>query len=724
MGLFPQSITEGEELTLLNQQLIHFQQLVEQHPFPLLDHEDNNAKDDSGALAAVYGSNDPQVTQQDPSAAAPAVGGSYSSSSSSSSQLDPLTALMMEEQSKQERLQELDLRYRKERARRNRGATLQRRIVESEEYDENAVTLQIIDKDLHRLPSPSSQTTTSTTTSQQQQRRRALLRQVLFVYHCTTHPTPGYRQGMHEIASYLLHALEQEQEQHDNAILDDDNEMERAAAHTFALLCAVLEPMQPAFDVVVVTTTPTTTTVTPSSPTTGATSPTTTRAVGDNNNNNNNATRGTIMNEKQPLVALGRRILQWTGHYHPTLLLCLQQQVQVPPQLYLTKWIRLLYSRELQEPRVAVLPLWDFWFQQLQEQQHKQQQQTHLSPLPPPPPHGGPCNLLHVLEAPAVARLLLHAPQILSCEDPLHHLMNLPQQSPKSIAPWQTVTMELMQGKSTLSHVILTPPPPQPLHQAPPGHLPPPRDPQQQQQEIDVSGNSLLWNNPLSTLTATTACPAAAANPPSVLDPLHSQTSANTTTNGSFHNHTDEANSNQLFSSLSAGLKQTIQQAKSRTQSISKRIYHEWEQAQQQQQMNQNQHYPSTRKDTATASSSYNIFYRDSPQRRQEFGMDDVANNWYDMPATVASPPVANNNNSQRNSNQPSQHNAAELSLSSSSSILTMNLTVIQSFLTHVEQEKDITVPATVWQAMADLQQYAVGGPMVSSHHHNSSSSN
>ena len=83
----------------------------------------------------------------------------------------------MEEQTKQERLQELDLQYRKERAgRRRRGNSSV--IVESEEYDEAAVTLQIIDKDLQRLPPrpPSSASQQAVSIAS----RVALLRQVLF----------------------------------------------------------------------------------------------------------------------------------------------------------------------------------------------------------------------------------------------------------------------------------------------------------------------------------------------------------------------------------------------------------------------------------------------------------------------------------------------------------------------------------------------------------------
>ena len=183
---------------------------------------------------------------------------------------------------------------------------------------------------------------------------------------------------MHEIASHLLHAHELEHE----TTVDAPHERPAAAAHTFALLCAILDPLQPAFDVgVVVTasspTTATSTTESTSSSTLPTPSVASTRSPMSSTTTTTTSAAPTIV-DKQPLVALGRRVLQWTGRYHPHLILCVQHKVQVPPQLYLTKWIRLLYSRELETARTAVLPFWDAWLELTLEHAVAQQQQRSI----------------------------------------------------------------------------------------------------------------------------------------------------------------------------------------------------------------------------------------------------------------------------------------------------------------------------------------------------------
>ena len=69
----------------------------------------------------------------------------------------------------------------------------------------------IIEKDLNRLPHP-TETAGSASSSQtpENEERVNSLREILYIY-SQEHKQMGYRQGMHEIASYLLFCLEQEQ---------------------------------------------------------------------------------------------------------------------------------------------------------------------------------------------------------------------------------------------------------------------------------------------------------------------------------------------------------------------------------------------------------------------------------------------------------------------------------------------------------------------------------
>lgn len=523
-------ITSAEQQALLQRGRIQFQQLVDDHPYPV--EEEPVPIETNESIPEGEGTE--------------------------SNNVDPLTAMMMEEQSKQERMQELDLKYRKERAmRRNRGVDTQR-VIESEDYDETAVTLQIIDKDLARLP----QEATSPT------ERIDVLRQILFIYHCTTTPSPGYRQGMHEIASFLLLALEMEK----GGVLD-----EHAAADTYHLLCAVLKPLQPAFDV-------------------------------------------KEEMDKTPLVSLGKRIMQSTAMYHPALTQNLQQRLYIPPELFLTKWIRLLYGRELIKPFETVLDFWDFLFQSCRTYQK---------------------NLLAVLEAAAAARLLLHAPKILSEEDPQFFLMNLPAEGPKSIGPWKTVTAEILQAKvAPLSHVDTTlPPPPQPIINA--DAAPPPTN-------NNPIGNN-LWNQSLTALVSSASTP-----------------NLNKSNDGQ-----TEHQINPLFNSLSAGLKQTLESAKNKTQSISKRLAQEWEQHQQQQQQ-------------AHAEQQRNMINHQFSHQAQQGGYDVTyrRDGLYD-------PSVS-----------PRRHSQTEVL----GPDFQLQAAVIHNYLTYLEQEQGTAVPPEVWQAIADMR--------------------
>jgi hypothetical protein len=518
---------------VLAQQREDYQRLVEQHPFPGDDGEPHEGTVTDGTDVPT---------------------------ASAASQFDPLTAMLMEEQQKSERLQELDLKYRREKALRKRGqGNGSSRIMEDEAYDEAAAALQIIDNDLIRLPSPrtqrhvaapeSSPSSSSPSRNPHHYRgdnhptsdsddptmvdvvldnddttndddnyvsqRRAVLRQVLFVYTCQ-HPDPGYRQGMHEIASYLLHALQLDQEELLSALSATASDltatMEDLAADTYTMLVHILTAILPAYDV--------------------GPSP---------------------QSQCSPLPASSRRVLSilqpHSAVLHDTL-----TELDTPPQLYLTKWMRLLYSREV----THVLELWDALFfpsvavvatvatansntttanaNQYQYKYHHHHHQPH--------------SWMEVLEYTAAARLLLWRHEILQAPDAssrLHLLMNLPCQA--DIYPLVQLTQQLLEysypphGHGHVRTVVVLP-------------------------EMTDTGTA--------TITTTTS----SSTGPHPLQPEHSITPTDQGHQYEFasqHEGDLGAAASALANRFSlSAVKQSLEQAKTQTESIKKRLYQEW----------------------------------------------------------------------------------------------------------------------------------------------------
>lgn len=395
----------------VGQRLEQYQTYVHEHPFPdLVAHSSEATSEETDEAEQGCETDKP-------------------SESTAVSDLDPLTAIMMEEQERTTRLQELDLKYRKERARRKRagGSSSNTANIEDEAYDENAATLEIIDKDLHRL---------------HVDHETEALRTVLYVYHCR-HPDPGYRQGMHEVASNLLLVLEEPSE-------------------VYAFLDVLLHDIAVAYD---------------------------------------------VQSTHHPLEQMSRRILSMTARVDSQLWERLES-VGVPPAIYLTKWIRLLFGREV----THVLELWDIFFE--------------LRSLG--------YSMLGVLEATSAARLLHHRREILLGEDPLHFLMNIPTEN--DIAPIVELLHPLLKGQT-----ISMPPIPIPIPVSSPSSA------TRSAPSSSSSPTTALHRSSLLGLPST--APAAAT----VSQAAPSLTAA--------------------FSSM----KQQFTEALDKTQTISKRIYHEWE---------------------------------------------------------------------------------------------------------------------------------------------------
>jgi hypothetical protein len=373
------------------------------------------------------------------------------------SDLDPLTAMWIEDRKQTDRLQELDLQYRKEKALRKRGYTAGERAIEDEhlsETEQQVLSVQIIDKDLHRLPDPDELNGTSVTTIF----RKEILRQVLFLFSCN-HPHPGYQQGMHEIASYVLYALE----------LDGCPMDHTARADTYHLLACLVTQLLSAYDAVA----PSASTDTASAVVSSSTS------------------TPKKQSSASPLEQMSVRILHLVQRHDPVLFQTITA-LQVPPQLFFTKWIRLLFSREVTD----VLGLWDQLF--------------------------AVCPLSKAAEALAAARLLVHRNLLLEQQDLLHFIMNLPMEEESSIPSLVSVMKSLLGGEAV---------PILPTRAAPP--------------------TSAVWSDPLSQA-------------------LQSITMTNPTT--PTRGHQEPQSTGGVGFSLS-GVKERLA---SQTQSISKRLYHEW----------------------------------------------------------------------------------------------------------------------------------------------------
>eukprot|EP00977_Amphora_coffeiformis_P007512 scaffold1640_cov161-Amphora_coffeaeformis.AAC.35 len=354
-----------------------YQEHVQAHPYPVGEDE-----------ATVGGDKNAPAQQQ------------LTSSENNSLDLDPLSAIVRATESEEKQLAEMDLQYRKEKALRNRGKGTARMLPESEEYDEEFATLQVIDKDLARLANPHNNDNT-----EKEAARQEMLRQILFVYHCEN-TDPGYRQGMHEIASYLLFALELD--------ISDAVKSSYQAPLTYHLLAQVLQGMAAAFDI------------------------------------QNGGSAGSA------LQTIGRRV-DYAVRTHDPLLGQRLAKLQVPPQMYFTKWIRLLFAREVTE----VLEFWDEAF------------------------FGTPVtaqNFMPLLEAWTAARLLIWSAHFMSIRDEgqlLQTLMNLPVEPETHI--WSQVARDILKRTPSIvvpanNHEFRPPlaslPPPTP---AMPVSSPPPR---------------------------------------------------------------------------------------------------------------------------------------------------------------------------------------------------------------------------------------------------------
>jgi hypothetical protein len=563
-----------------------FAQLVAQFPYPSYDDNDG----------------DPTANKASPNATASKV--SELAHGGVVPDLDPLTALVRETSEQQQRLESLELKYRKEKALRNRagkgGASDQgRTLVESEDYDENAVTLQTIDKDLARLPPPKGSgqngsqnlagvvvskdedTAGIPTSSGTSDQRIKTLRRVLYIYACAHAEAIGYRQGMHEIASYILFALELEQ-QAEESLVAVATSQEQIASDAYELLETILTSIECVYD----------------------------------------ATPLPGQHEK-PLEASARRVLQGVQTYDAALALRLSQ-LGVPPQLYLTKWMRLMYSREVTD----VLSLWDELFAYV----------------------GEASTLVTVLEAVAVGRLLSWRDRICTDPDALHFLMNLPIET--NMQRWLDLSRKVIHKQGIPLPPIKTTTPVEPATSIPAYAVP---------HSAPTGSVNSNWSQPNASLMST----------PQRTFPSEAGNESGVFSVGRF--------------SLSA-VKEKFEQAKHTTQSLSKRLYDEWE---------QQQHHRATDAFERPYSDAFPDSEHDTPTAIN----DPLTQVPYRNDDTVVS---ANVYNGQSTPQRQSQASPPTLE-SQWASRVQSDVHVLQNYCMTMERSQ-AHVPATVWEALADLE--------------------
>lgn len=314
--------------------------------------------------------------------------------------VDPLTAMMMEQEARETRKAELYLKYRKEKARRKRGLTSEAAEGEGEDDGIDRASLSIIEKDLNRLPHPteSGLGPNAPNLTPKQESRVTWLREILYIY-SQVHPGMGYRQGMHEIASYLLFVLELEQPQY-----SDHSLFKPMLGIAFDLLERTLEQLQTAYDV----------------------------------------------SGEDSLDKMSSSILNKIQQNDPALFQLLATNPNIPPPpIYCTRWLRLLFSREVAGYE-NVFALWDVFFEY---------------------------KVMRVLEITSASRILLLRDALLNPEsNALDLLMNVPQLS--DITPLTDTLRALMEQPDVeasvqlpSTHMFMTPPRPN----APPTR--PPRQP-------------------------------------------------------------------------------------------------------------------------------------------------------------------------------------------------------------------------------------------------------
>jgi Rab-GTPase-TBC domain len=271
------------------------------------------------------------------------------------SSLDPLSAMVQEDDARINRQKEIAQLYERDRKqnRGRRGPYIPDE-PQNSHATENAIAYkQLIRKDLLRLSSPHQQVPLETNDDVSSTSRLDKLTSLLFLF-AISHPQAGYLQGMHEIASYCLYALEIDDES-----LFQQRHVAFTAALSYFLTESIISQLYIAYDVTTVPPTEDTSYIKTVNP----------------------------PYQTAPLVQMSNRIFQSVLLVDATLYSILQTSSQaIPFQLIFTKWIRLLFSREVVAcPTTThantVILLWDALFDAAHSLSHHDSSSNMNAPL-------------------------------------------------------------------------------------------------------------------------------------------------------------------------------------------------------------------------------------------------------------------------------------------------------------------------------------------------------
>lgn len=417
--------------------------------------------------------------------------------------------------------------------------------------------------------------------------RNTVLETLLFVFCSVNH---NYLQGMHEVASYVLYAFELEFASHKDKL---------PAAEIYFVLERLLRSLYVSYD------------------------------IGDNH----------------PQAQMSRRMMTTLTQLWPAL----QPKMQnVPLQLILTKWMRLLFAREVSN----VLETWDAIFQAAHALDQQVQDNGNNNDT------ARTSSVQRAAEAFGIARLWEHGNTILYLDDNLHWLMNMP------VEVNVTVLVKRMRFILGLSQEPL------PL----PGPVPPAIVAEQQQHiQQKIYEQQALQPQATKMTTSPTArrhTHSSSNNPPNLWgQSLLSQTTG------------------MLGSTNLSGI----------TEKISKRISQEWDQLIIPDRPHQRQQPPPQQ--APSNNDTYNLdYYSDTPRRVP------------DSPRAATSVAAAAPTNVGSSiSNQMAARNSTPATpkpyhTCTRSQQLQRNLHVLQQFAVQCERTHGIKAPGTVWGALAELQ--------------------
>lgn len=283
-------------------------------------------------------------------------------------------------------------------------------------------SLEVIDKDLHRLQPDHHTYHHSRKRLLQEQNdnfdtsvkeRTARLAELLHI-HARQHSLLGYRQGMHEIASYLLLVIEMDLYDVESTLQSSGTLEKESLAlldatylvhDAFTMFERVMTSLSPAYDV-----------------------------------------KQSPSQSSSPMEEMGRSVVsQLKNVVCDQALYDVVKAMHCPPELYCTRWVRLMFSREVLGWR-NVLLLWDVFFDLITSHENI----TSMKPSKYSKPGVSSClqlgrfNLMQVLESTAASMILLQRQALIEADhnESIHVLMNV---SPlKNVLPLTATLLSLM----------------------------------------------------------------------------------------------------------------------------------------------------------------------------------------------------------------------------------------------------------------------------------------